>query len=110
MIDDISKVSPYFAQLVLLLQSGGMQQLGKVASPISGEIERDMELAKVTIDMLTMIEEKTKGNLSGEEEKLLANIISQLKLNYVDEVEKEKTSAEAEKTEDKPADPSQPEK
>lgn len=110
MVDDISKVSTDFAQLVLSLQAAGMQQLGKVASPISGEIERDLEMAKVTIDMLAMMQEKTRGNLTDEEEKLLANLISQLRLNYVDEVEKEKTSPGAEKSEENPSDSSQPEK
>jgi hypothetical protein len=110
MVDDVSKVSPHFAQLVLSLQAGGMQQLGKVASPISGKIERDLEMAKVTINMLAMMQEKTKGNLTDEEEKLLANLISQLRLNYVDEVEKEKTSPAAEKSEETPSESSPPEK
>jgi hypothetical protein len=89
MNDNIKDVNVNFFQLIVSLQAGAMQQLGKVISPVSGQIERDLELAKATIDMITMLEEKTKGNLSEDEEKLLGHVLYELRLNYVEETKKE---------------------
>ncbi len=93
-----------FSQLVFSLQMGAMQQMGKVASPITGKIERDIEMAKASIDMLSMVEAKTKGNLSDEEAKFLSHALYELRMNYVDESKKgddkeEKPEAVEEKTE-----------
>ena len=90
-----------FTQLVLSLQMGAMQQLGKIASPITGKIERDLVMAKASIDMLEMLEVKTKGNLTSDEEKLLSHVLYELRLNYVDEVNKkdEQTKEKQEKQE-----------
>ncbi len=87
-------VDPLFLQLVLTFQAGAWQHLGKVASPISGKVERDLRMAQHTIDLLSMIEVKTKGNLNEEESSLLQHVLYELRLNYVDERKKE----EAEKT------------
>lgn len=76
------------AQMVLSLQMGAMQQMGKFASPVTGKIERDMAMAKASIDMLAMLETKTKGNLTEDEEKLLGHALYELRLNYVDECKK----------------------
>jgi sorbitol-specific phosphotransferase system component IIBC len=66
------------------------------------KIEKDVNAASATIDMLCMLREKTKGNLSKYEEDILANSISSLQMNYVDETEKEEEKAEdgEQKTED----------
>jgi len=81
--------------LVISLQMGAMQQMGKVASPITGKIERDIEMAKASIDMLRMLEVKTKGNLSEEESKLLGHVLYELRMNYVDESKKGDDKAES---------------
>lgn len=103
---DIEKMDPYFMQLVLSLQAAAMQQMGKVMSPISGKIERDLVMARNSIDMLSMLENKMKGNLSEEEGKLIGHILYELRLNYVDESKKpdesqeeNKESSESEKAE-----------
>ena len=77
-----------FFQLVLSLQAAAWQQMGKVASPISGKVERDLDQAKVSIDILDMIQKKTKGNLTPEEQRLLDHALHDLHLNFVDEVKK----------------------
>ena len=77
-----------FYQLVLSLQAAAMQQMGKMASPLSGEVERDLNQARVSIDMLTMIQRKTEGNLSEDEKKLIDHVVYELRLNFVDESKK----------------------
>lgn len=88
MVENDKKDDFMFSQLVISLQMGAMQQMGKVASPITGKIERDIEMAKASIDMLSMLEVKTKGNLSEEESKLLSHLLYELRMNYVDESNK----------------------
>jgi hypothetical protein len=78
----------YFFQLVVSLQAGAMAQMGKVASPLTGKVERDLDMAKSSIDMLGMIKAKTEGNLSEEEQKLLDHVLYELRLNYVEELKK----------------------
>ena len=64
-------------------------QLGKVPNPISNKIEQDLEHAKFTIEMLRMLKDKTQGNLSSDEERLIMTIITDLELNYADETQKQ---------------------
>jgi len=80
--------------LIMTFQAAAMQQMGKMKSPISDKIERDLQQAQLSIDILDMLEEKTRGNLSEDETKLLKGILQELKLNYVDEMSKEQPSAE----------------
>jgi hypothetical protein len=93
-----SSVDPFFLQLVLSLEASAMQQMGKLQNPITGKTESNLELAKATIDMLSMIEKKTEGNLSEDEDRLLKRILYQLRMNYVDELKSE--HSEVEKTGD----------
>lgn len=87
----------FFMQLVLMFQTAAMQQMGKVINPLTQKTEKDLNQAKFSIDMLGMIEEKTKGNLSDEERKILDHVLFELRMNYVDEVGKEKAAAEEKK-------------
>jgi hypothetical protein len=79
-----------FIQLVLQNQQLAMMGMGKIKNPMADKIERNLDFAKLAIDTLDMIAEKTKGNLGEYEDKLLTEVIRELKLNYVDEVEKDK--------------------
>jgi len=79
-----------FMQFVMGLSHSGMMQLGKVMNPMTQKIEKDLIGAQATIDLLSALSEKTKGNLSKVEEDLLTNSISTLQLNYVDELEDKK--------------------
>ena len=72
-----------------------MQQMGKIANPYTDKIERDMRQAKLSIDMLEMIETRTSGNLTGEEARFLKHVLTEVRLNYVAEVEEDKKRAAA---------------
>jgi hypothetical protein len=77
-----------FIQLILGLQSSAWILLGKIMNPMTGKIERNLEHAKLTIDTLQMLKNKTKGNLAKDEENILNTILTELQLNYVDEAGK----------------------
>ncbi len=91
MADQVNK-DKYFLSLVMMLASAAWQQLGKVPHPISGKTEKDLKSAQITIDILEMLKEKTKGNITAEEDKALTNVITDLQLNYADEVLKQNPS------------------
>jgi len=107
MTDDMDKISPQFLSLVLSLQSAAMYQMGKIISPVTGKIERDMEQARFSIDLLTMLQEKTKGNLLAEEKKILESAVYNLQMNFVDEMNKDKTAAKS--SDDSPSEQKSPE-
>jgi hypothetical protein len=85
------KNSSLFFSLVMTFQAAAMQQMGKLKNPISDKIERDLQQAQLSIDILDMLEVKTQGNLSEEEIKWLKGLLQELKFNYVDEMSKEPT-------------------
>jgi hypothetical protein len=72
-----------FPTFVLSLNSSALVQLGLIDDPDSGQKAKNLPLAKQTIDMLAMLEEKTKGNLTDDEEKILTNILYELRMLYV---------------------------
>ncbi len=78
-----------FLQLVMQNQQMAMMSMGKAKNPLSNKVEKNLEYAKLSIDTLDMLAEKTKGNLSEYEEKLLTEVLKDLKLNYVNESSKE---------------------
>jgi len=82
-----------FKQLVMQNQQMAMISLGKVKNPVSDTLDKNLEYAKLSIDTLDMLAQKTKGNLSEYEEKLLAETVNQLKIFYVEEAGRE-TSTE----------------
>lgn len=83
-----SRDAALFLQLVLGLQQAAMVALGKLMHPMSGKIERNLEAAKNTIDTLAAIEARTRGNLEPDEQRALSQVLTDLRLNYVDEVKK----------------------
>ena len=78
--------SPYFLTLVQSLATAALQQMGKIAHPFTQKVERSLPEAKVTIDILVALKEKTAGNLSSEEARAIGNALATLQLNYVEEV------------------------
>ncbi len=97
-----------FNFVVTFFSGWGWQSMGKVPNPVTGKVERNLEMAKQIIEILEMLKEKTKGNLTAEEDRLLAGTIAELQLNYVDELKKppveekkeERVEQKAEKKED----------
>lgn len=78
----------YFIQLVITFQAAAMQQMGKLQNPITKKVERNLDQAQFSIDMLEMIQNKTKNNLSENEKKFLEHTLYELRMNYLDEVKK----------------------
>ena len=85
-----------FMHLVTMFETAAWQQMGKIQNPLTGKIERDLEQARFSIDVLDMLLARTQGNLSDEERRYLEDRIRNLKLNFVDEVEKERKRKEEE--------------
>ena len=77
-----------FLQLVLGLQQSGMMALGKLMNPISRKIETHLDMARDTIDTLAALEARTRGNLEPDEERVLRQVLTDLRMNYLDEVKK----------------------
>ena len=83
----MEKNDQIFLQLIYMFHTSAMQGLGKVADP-TGQIHRNLEYVSQTIDLMEMLLVKTKGNISEDIEKMITQMISELKLNYVDEKSK----------------------
>ena len=97
-----------FLQLVLGLQQSGMMSLGKLMNPISRKIETNLDVARDTIDTLGAIEARTKGNLDSDEARVLKQVLTDLRMNYIDAVKKSGGSAKAAALAEEPApDPAQ---
>ncbi len=97
------KLEAYFTAMISGYATQAMVSLGKIANPVSGELERDIEQAGAMIDILTMIEAKTEGNRSESESSTLRQLLSTLRLNYVEEANKpepEASGSEAESVDD----------
>lgn len=77
-----------FLQVVSMFQVAAMQQLGKLVDSASGEIRRDLEQAKISIDILDVLREKTQGNLTENEAEFLKKVLFELHMNYVEELKK----------------------
>ena len=74
-----------FTTFIMSLHASALVQLGMQPDPSSQEAVKNLPIAKQTIDVIAMLEEKTKGNLTAEERQLLTNILYELRLLYVKE-------------------------
>ncbi len=72
-----------FTNLILSISTSALIQLGEIEDPISKKPSKDLPLAKQTIDLIGMLKDKTKGNLTPEEEKLVEHILYDLRIRYV---------------------------
>ena len=79
------KEQQLFVYLVGTFQSSAWIALGKMKNPMTDKIERNLEQASYYIDLLDMLQSKTKGNVSEYEEQMLINTVSELKMNFIDE-------------------------
>ena len=73
-----------FHTFVLSLGSSALMHLGELERPGAGAAEKDLPMAKHTIDILAMLQEKTKGNLTPDEAKLLESLLYDLRLRFVE--------------------------
>ena len=72
-----------FNTLIFSLSSSALLHLGEIADPHSGAKNKDLGLAKHTIDTIAMLKEKTVGNLNEEEAKFIESILTDLRWRYV---------------------------
>ncbi len=74
-----------FSTFIFSLNSTALVHLGQMSDPQTGTSNKNLPVAKQTIDIIGMLEEKTHGNLSNDEEKLIKNVLHDLRLMYVKE-------------------------
>ncbi|OQX95946.1 hypothetical protein B6I21_02770 [candidate division KSB1 bacterium 4572_119] len=74
-----------FSMLIMNYQTSAMINMGKLKDPVSQKEVKNLEMAKLAIDTLEMLEEKTKNNLQKEESDLLADILKEMRLAYIKE-------------------------
>jgi hypothetical protein len=77
-----------FPSFILSLSSSALLHFGDIPDPMSGKQERNLPMAKQTIDILGVLKEKTQGNLTNDEEQLLDNLLHDLRIKYVEESKK----------------------
>lgn len=70
-----------FTTFVLSMSTSAMIQLGELESP-DGTPQTDISMARQTIEILQVLEQKTRGNLSGEEERVLHHVVDDLRARY----------------------------
>ena len=78
------ELSQRFIEFVIMHAQNAALFLGQIPNPKSGEPEVNLDLARMFIDQLAMIQEKTRGNLTNEETKVLSNALSNLQMAYVE--------------------------
>ena len=83
--DEASFPDLNFSTFVFSLGTSAMYHFGDFPDPVTKKAERNLEAAKQTIDILGMLQDKTKGNLSDDEERLLESLLYELRMRYVRE-------------------------
>ncbi|MCX8021156.1 MAG: DUF1844 domain-containing protein [Syntrophorhabdaceae bacterium] len=77
-----------FTTFILSLSTSALVSLGELPDPLNNEKVTNLPLAKQTIGLIEMLNEKTRGNLTAEEERLIGDILYDLRLKYVEAVKK----------------------
>ena len=96
-----------FIEFVVMHAQNAALFLGQIPNPRTGEPEVNLDLARMFVDQLAMIQEKTRGNLTSEEAKVLSNALSNLQMAYV-EVARETPRGDAQPEAPEAAPPPQP--
>ncbi len=73
-----------FSTLILSIGSSTAMALGLAPNPSSGKVEKDKKIAKFNIDLLVVLQEKTKNNLSADEKNFLDTVVQDLQLKFVE--------------------------
>jgi L-serine deaminase len=74
-----------FVQLIASLHAETMHFLGKTKHPVTDKIERNLDAARNAIDMLEMLEARTRASVTEEERRFLQQVLQEVRLNYVEE-------------------------
>ena len=92
------ELSQRFIEFVVMHAQNAALFLGQIPNPKTGEGEVNLDLARMFIDQLAMIQEKTRGNLTSEETKVLSNALSNLQMAYVEVARTESAGGASEST------------
>ena len=95
---DENKNTQLFMGLCSSLVTQAWMQLGKIKNPMTDKIDIDLEAASLTIDMISMLKDKTKGNIGNEESKIIDQSINELRMNFI--ASKDNNSKSNEETKD----------
>ncbi|NIT37300.1 MAG: DUF1844 domain-containing protein [candidate division Zixibacteria bacterium] len=95
--NSFDKDEALFLSIMYSFHAAAMQQMGKIANPLTGKVERDLDAARGTIDVLIMFQKKTEGNLKDRERRTLSNLVTELQLNFVDESRRAAAAEEKER-------------
>lgn len=77
------KLEASFSVLIMSVASSAVMAMGLAPNPTNGEVSKDKNMARFNIDLLVVLQQKTKGNLTGDEAKFLENLISDLQMKFV---------------------------
>lgn len=77
-----------FSTFVISLSTQALMHLGEIPNPLSGKVESDIPMAKQMIDIIAVLREKTRGNLDQGEERLMDDVLFDLRMRYVETVKK----------------------
>ncbi len=79
----MQKLEASFSVLTMSIASSAAMALGLAPDPHTNKTEKDKNMAKFNIDLLVMLKDKTKGNLTGDEQKFIDTVISDLQIKFV---------------------------
>jgi Domain of unknown function (DUF1844) len=77
-----------FSTFIISLSTQALMHLGEIENPLSGKVEPDVLVAKQMIDIIGMLREKTRGNLNAAEDRMIEDILFDLRMKYVEAVKK----------------------
>jgi len=102
------ELSQRFIEFVMMQAQNAAFMLGQIPHPQTGKAEVNLDMAQLLIDQLVMIQEKTKGNLSNDEGRILANALANLQIAFVEVAQKQRPGASVSPAPE-PVTPSKPE-
>jgi|SRR5476649_640415 hypothetical protein len=104
----LGELSQRFIEFVMMHAQNAALFLGQIPNPQTGQGEVNLDLAKMFIDQLSMIQEKTRGNLTNEEATVLRNAISNLQMAFVEVSQKSAGGIAPSPAAEKPEEPASP--
>ena len=102
------ELSQRFIEFVMMQAQNAAFMLGQIPHPQTGKAEVNLDMAQLLIDQLVMIQEKTKGNLTSDEGRILANALANLQITFVEVAQKQRSGGSVSPAPE-PVSPSKPE-
>jgi len=88
-----------FMYLVSTFYSSAWMQMGKIENPVTNKVERDLEQAQMSIDILDVLKKKTEGNLTDQEQQYIDRALRELKSNFMEEKQKDQHAGDKDEAE-----------